>query len=130
MRKYVGVLTLVSFDCARGGPPADAGIVRHLPGNNGAFTLEQIHADYGPADWYPGDHPPMPDIVAHGKEAIGLRACALCHYANGRNEAAIRAAFWAVDRKFGRVYCVGPARQLHVARRDRAGVRRELGRKK
>ncbi len=75
------------FDCARGGPPTDAGSVRHLPGSDGAFTLEQIHGDYGPADWYPGDHPPMPDIVAHGKEAIGLRACALCHYPNGKGKA-------------------------------------------
>jgi hypothetical protein len=23
---------------------------------------------YGPADWFPEDHPAMPDIVAHGKE--------------------------------------------------------------
>mgnify|MGYP003296711255 CR=1 FL=1 len=24
---------------------------------------------FGPADWYPGDHPKMPDIVAHGQGA-------------------------------------------------------------
>ena len=75
------------FDCARGGPPTDQGIVRHLPDSSGAFTLAQIHGDYGPADWYPGDHPPMPDIVARGKEAIGLRACGLCHYPNGQGKA-------------------------------------------
>ena len=75
------------FDCARGGPPTDAGTIRHLPGSDGAFTLAQIHDDYGPADWYPGDHPTMPDIVAHGKEAIGLRACGLCHYPNGQGKA-------------------------------------------
>jgi len=75
------------FDCARGGPPTDAGTIRHLAGSDGAFTLAQIHADYAPADWYPGDHPRMPDIVAHGKEAIGLRACGLCHYPNGQGKA-------------------------------------------
>ena len=74
------------FDCARGGPPTEPKGVRQLPGSSGAFTLEQIHNDYGPADWYPGDHPPMPDIVARGKEAIGLRACALCHYPNGQGK--------------------------------------------
>lgn len=74
------------FDCARGGPPTNNGTIRHLPGSDEAFTLAQIHADYGPADWYPGDHPPMPDIVAHGKEAMGLRACGLCHYPNGQGK--------------------------------------------
>jgi cytochrome c553 len=54
-----------------------------LPGSTGSFTEYQIHYDYGPADWYPGDHPAMPDIVAHGREADKLRACALCHYPNG-----------------------------------------------
>ena len=28
--------------------------------------------------------PPMPEIVAHGKEATGFRACAICHYPNGQ----------------------------------------------
>ena len=74
------------FDCARGGPPTDAGVIRRLPGSDWTFTLAQIHADYGPADWYPGDHPLMPDIVARGKEAIGLRACGLCHYPNGQGK--------------------------------------------
>jgi cytochrome c553 len=54
-----------------------------LPGSTGSFTEFQIHYDYGPADWYPGDHPQMPDIVAHGRERDKLRACALCHYPNG-----------------------------------------------
>ena len=74
------------FGCARGAPPPDDGIVRHLPDSSGAFTLRQIANDYGPADWYPGDHPPMPDIVARGREAIGLRACGLCHYPNGKGK--------------------------------------------
>ena len=33
-----------------------------------------IHYDYGPADWYPDDHPPMPEIVARGRESDKLRA--------------------------------------------------------
>ena len=38
----------------------------------------------GPADWYPGDHPSMPPIVAVGREAAGVWACSLCHYPNGK----------------------------------------------
>ena len=58
-------------------------MVHTLPGSEGRFTEYQIHFDYGPADWFPGDHPPMPDIVAHGRASDKLRACALCHYPNG-----------------------------------------------
>ena len=57
--------------------------MKHLPGSTGAFTLAQIRDAFGPADWYPGDHPPMPEIVAHGKRP-DVRACSLCHYPNGK----------------------------------------------
>ena len=74
------------LDCDRpGGLPSDPqNTIRRLPGSDGAFTIAQINYRYGPADWFPGDHPAMPDIVAHGKEAIGARACALCHLPNGK----------------------------------------------
>ena len=68
-----------------GGLPVDPqNTVRHLEGSEGAFTVAQINYRYGPADWFPNDHPPMPDIVAHGKEANGARACAICHLPNGK----------------------------------------------
>jgi hypothetical protein len=38
---------------------------------------------FGPADWYPGDHPKMPDVVAHGRRP-DVHACSLCHYPNGK----------------------------------------------
>jgi cytochrome c553 len=62
--------------------PADASMKR-LPGSSAEFTLAQIRNGFGPADWYPGDHPPMPDIVARGRRP-DVRACALCHYPNGK----------------------------------------------
>jgi cytochrome c553 len=62
--------------------PADTSL-KQLPGSGGAFTLAQIRDGFGPADWYPGDHPPMPDIVAHGRRP-DVRACSLCHYPNGK----------------------------------------------
>jgi cytochrome c553 len=57
--------------------------VKHLPGSTGTFTRAQISDRFGPADWYPGDHPAMPDIVAHGKKP-DVFACSLCHYPNGK----------------------------------------------
>ena len=68
-------------------PPAAAppdNTMHQLPGGTGSFTLNQIRDQYGPADWYPGDHPAMPDIVAHGKKDQQVAACGLCHYPNGK----------------------------------------------
>ena len=68
------------------GQPAaapDDGSSKKLPGSSGAFTLQQIRDGFGPADWYPGDHPTMPPIVASGKRP-DVRACSLCHYPNGK----------------------------------------------
>src|SRR4030095_9182741 len=65
-------------------PPApDDGALKTLPGSSDKFTLTQIRDECGPADWYPGDHPTMPDVVAHGKRP-DVRACSLCHYPNGK----------------------------------------------
>jgi cytochrome c553 len=66
--------------------PAPDTSLKHLPGNDMAFTRAQISDGFGPADWYPGDHPQMPDIVAHGKRPE-VRACSLCHYPNGKGRA-------------------------------------------
>jgi cytochrome c553 len=49
-----------------------------------SFTLAQVRDGFGPADWYPGDHPAMPDVVAHGKREQQVVACSLCHYPNGK----------------------------------------------
>ena len=65
-------------------PPApDDGSLKRLEGSAGSFTLTQIRDAFGPADWYPGDHPAMPDVVAHGRRP-DVRACGLCHYPNGK----------------------------------------------
>jgi cytochrome c553 len=57
--------------------------LKQVPGSAGSFTLAQIRDGFGPADWFPGDHPAMPEIVAHGKRP-DVRACSLCHYPNGK----------------------------------------------
>jgi cytochrome c553 len=57
--------------------------MKQLPGSTLSFTRQQISDGFGPADWFPGDHPAMPDIVSHGKRP-DARACGLCHYPNGK----------------------------------------------
>ncbi|HEV2700025.1 MAG TPA: hypothetical protein VGV09_00220 [Steroidobacteraceae bacterium] len=57
------------------------------PGSHRSYTLSQIQDPLNPPDWYPAEHPAMPDIVAHGSRA-GSPApprlpCALCHLPNG-----------------------------------------------
>jgi cytochrome c553 len=63
-------------------PPPDT-TPKRLPGSGAEFTRAQITDRFGPADWFPGDHPTMPDVVAHGKKP-DVWACALCHYPNGK----------------------------------------------
>ena len=61
----------------------DGSTVFALPDAERSFTLDEIRNIFGPADWYPGDHPTMPDIVANGRFP-GVWACSLCHYPNGK----------------------------------------------
>jgi hypothetical protein len=63
--------------------PAPDTTPRQLPGSTLTFTRPQISDGFGPADWFPGDHPTMPEVVAKGKRP-DVRACSLCHYPNGK----------------------------------------------
>jgi cytochrome c553 len=65
--------------------PLDNTVQHSIPGSNLKFTRAQIANRFGPADWFPEDHPQMPDIVAHGKEQATppVFACSLCHLPNG-----------------------------------------------
>jgi cytochrome c553 len=74
------------LDCARLGAPRPKDVIHKLPDTDKSFTEYAIHYDYGPADWYPDEHPPMPEIVAHGRESDKLRPCGLCHYPNGQGK--------------------------------------------
>jgi cytochrome c553 len=57
-----------------------------LAGSKLSFARAQIANRYGPADWFPEDHPAMPEIVAFGRQAAvpTIYACSLCHYPNGK----------------------------------------------
>jgi cytochrome c553 len=58
----------------------------HLDGSTGEFTRTQVNDGFGPADWFPNEHPQMPEIVAKGRRP-DIRACALCHYPSGQGRA-------------------------------------------
>lgn len=78
-----GFATAAGPPAAPAAAPAPDTTPRQLPGSSGSFTLAQIRDAFGPADWFPGDHPLMPDVVARGRRP-DVRACSLCHYPNGK----------------------------------------------
>jgi cytochrome c553 len=63
-------------------PPPDNGQPRHVAGSTRAYTLKQVDDIFNPPDWYPEEHPPMPELVAHGKQPI-VHGCAQCHLTSG-----------------------------------------------
>jgi cytochrome c553 len=60
--------------------------LQHLPGTELVFSRKQANDPFHPADWYPGDHPAMPPVVADGRKPAGIWACALCHLPNGKGK--------------------------------------------
>src|SRR5271170_5440566 len=68
---------------AKAPPATDDGQLRHRRGSAKAYTQEQIDDVFNPPDWYPDEHPLMPDLVAHGKPPV-VMGCAVCHLTNGR----------------------------------------------
>jgi cytochrome c553 len=59
---------------------------RHVEGSSASYSLVQIRDLHHVIDWFPGDHPTMPEIIAHGPQAMGdqARGCGSCHLPNGR----------------------------------------------
>jgi len=64
-------------------PPAPDTAEHHLPGSGKAFTRKQATDIFNPPDWFPEDHPAMPEVVGHGRRP-DVRACGYCHLPNGQ----------------------------------------------
>jgi len=62
--------------------PLDNVVLKRMPGSDKQYTQAQIDDPFDPPDWYPGDHPPMPPVVANGVKPA-VRACAMCHLTSG-----------------------------------------------
>jgi cytochrome c553 len=64
--------------------PQDNVAEHSVEGSPRKFTRARIANRFGPADWFPGDHPTMPLVVERGREGANIYACSLCHYPNGK----------------------------------------------
>ena len=66
----------------QGLPPPDANKVVKVPGSDKQYTEPQVNNAFGPPDWFPSEHAPLPSVVAQGVKP-DVRACALCHLPSG-----------------------------------------------
>jgi len=66
------------------GPAAqrDPNKIVTVPGSDKKYSEVDVSNPFGPPDWFPGDHPPMPKVVSNGARPEP-RACALCHLTTG-----------------------------------------------
>jgi cytochrome c553 len=63
-------------------PPRDDGRLRRVPDSALELTLTQARDLFSAPDWHPGDHPPLPEVVARGRRP-DVFACGFCHRADG-----------------------------------------------
>jgi cytochrome c553 len=57
--------------------------MKSVPGSSQQYTQAQIDDPFNPPDWFPSEHPAMPQVVAHGGPKPAGRACAQCHLPSG-----------------------------------------------
>ena len=62
--------------------PPDDGKPKSAPGSTRTYTKAQIEDTFNPPDWYPDEHPPLPNVVAKGNGTT-VRACMACHLPTG-----------------------------------------------
>lgn len=73
-----------AFPLPASAPPAALDSVKrfHVPQSRISFTAAQVSDRFNAPDWQPESHPPMPNVVAHGR-GRAVYACAYCHLPNG-----------------------------------------------
>jgi cytochrome c553 len=59
---------------------------RKLKGSDKVYSLVDVRDGQNVIDWFSGDHPSMPNVVAHGPAGMGkaTRGCGSCHLPNGK----------------------------------------------
>jgi cytochrome c553 len=62
--------------------PPDDGTVRRVPGSSVEMKLPEVRNLFSAPVWHPGDHPPLPAVVAQGRKPK-VHACGYCHRADG-----------------------------------------------
>src|SRR5689334_24617706 len=64
-------------------PDPDDGKPRRLAASAKTYTYAQLQDLFAAPDWYPSEHPKMPEVpVAKGRRP-DVRACSSCHLSNG-----------------------------------------------
>lgn len=66
-----------------GGPRQPDTSPKHIPDSTQAFTLADLRDFFHVADWFPNDHPAMPEVFVHGRPP-DVRGCGMCHMPNGK----------------------------------------------
>jgi len=61
--------------------PSDTAPLR-VPGSARTYDAVELDDSFQVADWHPADHPPMPRVVAKGRQPA-VFACGYCHLPNG-----------------------------------------------
>ena len=61
----------------------DDTVQKKVPGSKLHFTDAGVNDRFNVPDWFPKDHAPMPDVVAHGRKPK-VFACGFCHLPNGQ----------------------------------------------
>jgi len=66
--------------------PEEQTKLRRLEGSEATYSLVDIRDGQNVIDWFPNDHPQMPNVVAHGPAKLGntTRGCGSCHLPNGK----------------------------------------------
>ena len=99
MRSFIAVLLLLTVPSLAGAAsrpdwafptkpaevvatPPDDGKPKQVAGSTKSFVQSQIDDPMNPPDWFPDEHAPMPQVVAHGG-GKGVRACIGCHMPTG-----------------------------------------------
>jgi len=63
-------------------PKRDPQKIITVPGSDKKYNEVEVNNPFGPPDWFPGDHAPMPKQVSNGARP-DPRACSLCHLTTG-----------------------------------------------
>ena len=62
--------------------PKKPEVLKHVTGSKAAFTDRQLDDFFFTTDWFPGEHPAMPAVVASGRKPA-VWACTFCHLPSG-----------------------------------------------
>lgn len=63
-------------------PTHEDHVLKKVPDSTRSYAQVQIDNFFGAVDWFPDEHPLMPDVVAHGRQPA-VWACGVCHLTSG-----------------------------------------------